>query len=144
MVVGTAVQDAHGPVELLHEDEAHHLMGEGHAREGDFLLRRFVHPPGKTVRAAHHEDQPFADGVHLPLHILCKFHGAHFPSAFVQQDNRVARLERTQDEVGLLLLLHVGGEVLGVLQLGDDLEVERQVTARALHVVVDGGGGWSS
>ncbi len=30
MMIRTAIEDAHGTIELLHEDEADHLVGEGH------------------------------------------------------------------------------------------------------------------
>jgi hypothetical protein len=31
MMVRASVQDGHGAIELLYEDEAHHLMGKSHA-----------------------------------------------------------------------------------------------------------------
>ena len=32
-MIGFATHDGHCPVELLHKDETHHLMGEGHLGE---------------------------------------------------------------------------------------------------------------
>ena len=38
MVIRTAVQDAHGTVELFDEDKTNHLVREGHLAERELLV----------------------------------------------------------------------------------------------------------
>ena len=43
MMVWLALDDGAGTIDLFGEDEAYHLMGEGHARKGYFLVASVVH-----------------------------------------------------------------------------------------------------
>ena len=43
MMVWFALDDGAGTIDLFGEDEAYHLMGEGHARKGYFLVAAVVH-----------------------------------------------------------------------------------------------------
>ena len=135
VVVRRAVQDGHGTVELLDEDEPYHLVREGHARHGQLFVGGGIDFGGEAVGAANDEDQPPVDGVHLLPHVFGKLHGAHLLAALVEQHNDIARLKGFQYQVAFLLFLHLGGEALGVLQFGYHFDVERQVAAGALGVV---------
>lgn len=42
VVVRLSLDDGHGAVELFDEDESDHLVGEGHAGEGDFVVGALV------------------------------------------------------------------------------------------------------
>ena len=42
MMIRLATKYRHGAINLLDKHEADHLMGKGHLREGNFLLRRLV------------------------------------------------------------------------------------------------------
>ncbi len=43
MMVWLALDDGACTIDLFGEDEAYHLMGEGHARKGYFLVAAVVH-----------------------------------------------------------------------------------------------------
>ena len=47
MMVRASVQDGHGAIELLYEDEAHHLMGKSHETFG---AKPYGPPMMKTSR----------------------------------------------------------------------------------------------
>lgn len=54
MVTGAAV-DRIGAVDLLAQNEACHLMREGHRREGEYRIRASLHRLGKTIGAPNHK-----------------------------------------------------------------------------------------
>ena len=94
---------------------------------------------GEPVRTADDEDQPFGDSVHLLFHPMGKLYRAELLAVFVEQDDRVARLEGFQDQLGLFFLLLLYAQAFGVLQFRDDFQLERGIVACPLHIVTDGG-----
>ena len=63
MVVGLTAQDGHGAIDLFDKKQAHHLMRKGHARKAHLLGSEGVDGWGKTVGAAHNENQTARDAV---------------------------------------------------------------------------------
>ena len=51
-----AFQDGEGTVELLDENQAYHLVAEGHGRERYFGVGAVVNLLREAVRSAHDED----------------------------------------------------------------------------------------
>ena len=56
-MVGLAFDDGAGAIELLGEDEAHHLVAERHGREGEAFVGAGVDVGGESVGAADEEDE---------------------------------------------------------------------------------------
>ena len=55
MMIRQVVEYRQGAVELLGEDDTHHLVREGHAREGYLTLCGGLHRIGKTIGASNDE-----------------------------------------------------------------------------------------
>ena len=133
MMVRAVVQDAHCPVELLCEDEAYHLVRESHLRERNLFLCRSVYGRRESVGTAYDENQPL-DRVHLPFYPGGELDGAEFFAVLVKQYRHIAWLEGFQYQFAFLLFLLFFAEAFGVLQFGDDFDVERDVMLDARHV----------
>ena len=67
MVIGFPLDDGAGTVELFGEDEAHHLVREGHGRERELFVGTLIDGGREPIGAADDEDQS-AGGVLLALH----------------------------------------------------------------------------
>ena len=70
MVVWLSPHNRHGTIQLLNKDEAYHLMGKSHLGKGEFVVCLGIDIGRKSVRAANDEDEAFANGLHLLLHIF--------------------------------------------------------------------------
>lgn len=57
VVVLLALEDRASTIELLGEDEAHHLVGECHVGEGDHCLGTLIDCLGETIRSADDKDE---------------------------------------------------------------------------------------
>ncbi len=57
MMVWLALDDGACTIDLFGEDEAYHLMGEGHARKGYFLVAAVVHFFRESVRTSDDKDE---------------------------------------------------------------------------------------
>lgn len=136
-MIGFVVENGHGPVDLLDEEETYHLVGEGHLAEGDFLIGHTMDLLSKAIRAANNEDKAFGRGSHALLHPLGKVHGTTLTAMLVEQNKVVAGLKLLLQEFGLAFLLLVNAEVLGVLEFGNDLDVERNVMGDAIDILLD-------
>ena len=55
MVIRLPIEDGHRPIELFDEDEADHLMGEGHLTEGDLFRGGPIDRFAKAIGTSHHE-----------------------------------------------------------------------------------------
>ena len=60
-----ALEDGARSVQLLHENEPHHVVGERHARQRYLVVGTLVDCLGETVRAAYHQHEVAPRG--LPL-----------------------------------------------------------------------------
>ena len=65
MMIRFSFQYRERPIELLSEDEPHHLMRERHLREADFRVGTVVDLLREAVGAADDEDEAFAACIHL-------------------------------------------------------------------------------
>lgn len=67
VMIGLAAEYRHGAVNLLGEEEAHHLVGKSHPREGELTVGPRPHCIGEPIRASYHEHQTAtpADGLTL-------------------------------------------------------------------------------
>ena len=138
MVIRLVIQDCHGAIDLLDEDEADHLVGERHPAERNLFLRRAIDRLAETVGATDDEDQALRDTVHFLLDVGGKLGGGELAPALVEQDQVVACLERFEDEFALaFFLLHLA-EVADVLHVGDDCQLEGEVMREAAFVFIDG------
>lgn len=139
VVIRFSADDGARPIYLFCEDEAHHLVGEGHPGQRNLLVGPVVDAFGKAVRASDDEDE--ASGcVALLFEPSGKLHAPELAAVLVHEHDGIGGLELSGYEVALHLLLLFLDEVFSVLQLryGDDLE--RHVVAYALGIVVDAGG----
>ncbi len=127
MVVGFTSEDGHGAVELLSEDQAYHLMGEGHLGEGYFLAGAVVDLGGETVRPTNDEDESALHRRHLLLNVSRKLHGGELLAVLIEQHHIVAFVESCEDVSAFGILLLCLGEILGVLGIGDVLDFERHI-----------------
>ena len=139
MMIGFAAQDGHGAVELLDEEEAHHLVGEGHEGEGELFGGQGVDGGGESVGAADYEHEAPGHLALLLLKIGGKLDGTVFASSFVEEHDVVAGAELLLQEFAFALFLLLGGEGLGVLEFGDDFHVEGDIVLDALGIVGDEG-----
>ena len=67
VVVGFVVENGEGTVELLGEDEADHLVGEGHGGKGELVVGAGIDLGGESVGASDEEDEAAGGGVVLAL-----------------------------------------------------------------------------
>ena len=65
VVVGFAFEDGEGAVELFGEEEAYHLVGEGHLGDGKTAVGGFVGFGGESERPADHEHEVAHACIHL-------------------------------------------------------------------------------
>lgn len=137
VVVRLASQDGHGTVNLLDEDEANHLVGEGHPGEGNLFLCRQINHGRESVRTADDEDDATRAVVLEFLHILRKLDRAKFFAPFVQQHDVVAVAEEFADALRLLFLLLVGGERFRVLQFGNGHCLKGEVMFQSAQILLN-------
>ena len=137
VVVGFVVENGEGTVELLGEDEADHLVREGHWGKGELLVGSGIDLGREAVGASDEEDKATCEGVLLALYPLGKLDAAEGLAVLVEEDKVVSRLELLEDELAFGLFLQVGGEGLGVSELGNDGYVEGGVVLEAGGIVVD-------
>lgn len=74
VVVLFAAQNAEAPVELLHKEEAHHLVRERHFRERYFVVGPLINGRGEAIGAADDEHQVGCHGIEFLLQevgVLC-------------------------------------------------------------------------
>ena len=93
MVIRLAFQDGEGAIELLDENQAYHLVAEGHGRERYFGVGTVVNLLREAVRSAHDEDQPLGSRCYLFFKAFCKLYGCKLLAVLVQKDDLVAGLQ---------------------------------------------------
>ncbi len=139
VVIRLSADDGARPVYLFGEDEAHHLVGEGHPGQRNLLVGPVVDASGKAVRASDDEDE--ASGrVAFLFEPSGKLHAPELAAVLVHEYDGVGGLELSGYEFALHLLLLLLGEVFRVLQLRNGDDLERHVVAYALGIVADAGG----
>ena len=127
MVVGFAFEDGHGAIALLHEEEAHHLMGERHLGERNLFFGQRVDFWRKTIGAANDKDQAAGARCHALLQIFGIFNGAKFAAAFVEQNEVVAVFQKFAYGFSFFGFLLFGSQRLGVFEFWDDFHFEGNV-----------------
>ena len=135
VVVGLVVENGKGPVELFGKEEADHLVGEGHLREGEGLLGLRPYRGAEAVGAADEEDYPPRGAIDACLQPGGELHGAHLPSTFVKEDKVIARLDLAEDEFALFFFLLSLGQVLRVSQVGYNLDAKIGIVRKPGGVV---------
>ena len=114
MVVALSANDSAGTVELFGEYQSYHLVREGHTRERDLLVGTAVHVGRESVRSAYDEHQS-ACLLLLARQPRSHFHTRALGTMLVEQNHRVRRLDKAQNQFALSLLLLVFRQALGVL-----------------------------
>ena len=137
VVVGLVVEDGEGAVELFDEEEAHHLVVEGHLGEGYLVVCHVVDAGGEAEGTADDEDKAAGAGVHLLLEVLREPHGGVLFAMLVEEDDAVSTFETFEQEDGFALFDFLGRGALLVFESGDDFEVEVDVVLQSFDVDVD-------
>ena len=135
MMIGFAPEDGHGAIELLHEEQAHHLMAERHAGKGHFLAGTLVDSGGETVGSTHHKHQPPRPGGATAFHVAGKFYGAKLLAAFIKQHQPIAIRQAAEYLFAFALLLLLKAQRTCIPQIGDDFYAERQIMAQTGGIV---------
>ena len=126
------VYDGKSPVELFGEQQADHLVGEGHFGEGDFVRCRGVGFGRETVRPAGDEHQVADSGVHFSLQERSELHGAELLAMFVEKDYAIGFFEPFPHGIEFFLFLLRYGQVLCAFQGGDGFVLVGDIAADTL------------
>ena len=140
MVVGEVTQDGEGAVVLFDEDEAHHLVGEGHAGEGEAGVGGVIDGGREAVGSADDEDEAAGQRGHLLLQPLGKVGRGVLLAAFVEEDDVVAGLQLAQQLLPFALALLLVGEAGSGADVGDDAQFKGGEAGGACQIVIDGAG----
>ena len=132
-----ASEDGHGAVELFHEDDSHHLVGECHFRQRQFFASHFVDTAAEAIWSTDDEYQAPAGRREFFLHPLSHFDATHFAATFVEQYHPVAILDERDDEFALPFADLVARERLSVLEIADGDNLQRQVVFEPLGIFFD-------
>ena len=92
VVVGFALDDGAGAVDLFCECEANHLVREGHSRERELLVGALIDSGGETVWASNDEDEA-SGGLLFLFQPACKLDAAELSPVFVEKYNGVRGLQ---------------------------------------------------
>ena len=136
-MIGLALDDGAGSVELLDEDKSYHLMGESHAREAEHGVGTTVYLLREAIGTADDEHQA-ACCLLLALQPVGKLNAPRLLATLVQKHHRVRRLQQAEYSLSLLVFLLLLAEALGIAQLWDNGYGERHVVAYPFEVIVDG------
>ena len=136
VVIGLSFYNGACAIERLGEDEPHHLVGERHLGEGDFLVGAVVNRLRETVGAANHEHESSGSGL-LALYPLGKLYAAELLSVFIHQHHGIRRLNLLQNQFTLPFLLLLFAKALGILELRDGGDAEGHVVGDALGIILD-------
>ena len=136
-MVGLAVENGEGPVELLREDKPRHYVGEGELGKGNLGILAGIDIGRKAIRSSNDEDESLGNGVLLLLNPVGKVDTAKGLAMLVQQDKVVGGLELAQDKLSFTSLLLVGCEGLGVFQFGYGDDVKSHIVLETSGIVVD-------
>ena len=90
MMVGLALDDGAGPVELFDEDETDHLMREGHLGKRYLLVGTSVDGVGETIRTADDKDK-ISSAVAFLLQPPRILDASVLASVLVEEDDSVGR-----------------------------------------------------
>lgn len=123
-------------IDLLAEDEAHHLVRECHARQGNLIVGTIVHLLAEAVRST---DDEYQSACHLllTLYPLCKLHRPEILAVLVKKYHSIRRLQKLQYLFALTFLLLFFAESLSVFEFWDGSNLERHVMSDAVAVVAD-------
>ncbi len=134
MVIRLTTEDRLRSVELLHSEEAYHLVREGHLTQGDSVIGSGVDFVREAVGTADDEDHPTLPRDHHPLYVGGEGRARELPSPLVEEDQTVCRRHQTKNLRSLGLLLELGGEFARSSDVGDDLKGEGEVVSEAVGV----------
>ena len=138
MVVGLAAEDGHGAIDLLDDEEAHHLVGEGHARERELLVGAGVDLRREAVGAADGQYQGRRQVYHLLGYERGEFARGEFASALVEQQQEVGGGQGVEQRAAFELFLPLGGHALCRFHVGELAQLEGDIVGNARGVAVDG------
>lgn len=133
VVIGFTPQNRQSAIELLHKQKTDHLMAEGHLAERDLGIRTVIDSRAETICSSDDERQAARRGVQPRLQLLGKRHAAVFDAMLIEQHNETLPYG-TKDKFTFLLILLLPTQVLGVLQVRDNLNIERDIMLEALRV----------
>ena len=136
-MVGLALDDGEGAIELLGEDGSHDLVREGHLRERYLAIGTRIDLLRESVWATNHQHQSSYAAIHTLLHPLCKGHATHLLASLVEQHYIVACGDAIEQHRALGTLLLLLREVFGVTQVGQVGYGELGIVVNALGVHLD-------
>ena len=94
------------PINLLCEDEANHLMGEGHLREGYLFVGTLVNGRGEAIGTAYYEHQT-PTGLLFLFYPCSIFNATVFVPVFIEKNDGVGWLYLLEYQFPFALLLNV-------------------------------------
>lgn len=129
MVVGVAVDDGEGAVDLLDEEETHHLMGEGHLAERKAFATAGIDLVGEAVGASDDEAKATRDDLHLVFDPIGIGPGCELFALFVQEDCFVEVADGFEDHFPFAFLLFIGREGFACFDIGkfDDFDGDEPI-----------------
>ena len=136
MVVGFALDNSTGAIDLLGKDKANHLVGKSHARERELFVGTLIDGRGETVGSSDDEDQT-AGGVAFLFKPTGELHAAVLVSVLIEKYYGIRGLQLSEDELALGLFLLLLGEILGVFQFGYGGDGKRHIMTDSTGIVIN-------
>ena len=137
MVIRLSADDCESPIDLLNKEQTHHLVAESHLRERYLSLSSLIDTRRKAVRATDEQDKTLRYRLQFLLHPLAEVAAGHLLAAFVEKDQLISTLQTFQHLVGFAFLLLLFAQCLGVLQIGDFLNLKGDIMTQALSILID-------
>lgn len=137
MMIRLSAQYGHGPIDLLYEEQTHHLMIERHLRQGYPRIGTVIDRFRKSVRTSHRKHDPAPAGSHHLLHVTGKLHGCVLCAPLIEK-HQVIRLRHTrQHQLALPRFLHLLTHGLRSLHIRKLLQRKRHIMTQASRVLTD-------
>lgn len=139
MMIRFAFQNGEGAVQLLDENQPHHLMRKRHRRKRHFGVGLGIDILRKSVGTANHKNDALAARSHEFFEIFRKIHRCELLAVFVQKNDVIARLKLRQQQKTLRFFLLLLAQSLAVANVGNLLHLERNVMPKPADILLDAG-----
>ena len=104
-MIRLAAEYSHGAIKLLDEKQSHHLMGQSHPRKRDFVVGAVIDSLRKTVWSSDDKHKITGKRQCALVDICGKFTRSEFFAALVEQNHKIARVNRSENRISLGVLL---------------------------------------
>ena len=125
-------------VDLLQQDDPHHLVGKSHGRKRQLEISPFAHRRGQSQRTADDEDDAALPLKPQLLDLCRKLSGGETSAADLQRDHVVGRSDPGEDRLAFSLLdrlLVCGGRVGGQRTFPEFRDLQRGKTPEPLGIL---------